>query len=106
MYEEDLQPLNDVLDIVFSLTLSIDILKLFEKYRADFNKNPNFKQEMIELSKNNIDIILSNFSDNYKSNILGKYFSPNGIVLYIINELINKSFKYYMEVLDSVNSER
>jgi hypothetical protein len=49
-------------------------------------------------------MILSNFSDNYKSTVLGKYFSPNGIVLYITNELISKSYAYYLNVLDTVNS--
>ncbi len=106
MYEEDLTPLNEVVDIIFNLVISNQIKVLIEKYRNDFQKNQNFRQELVVLAKDNVQTILVNFSNNYKQDILGKYFSPEGIVLVITNELISKSYKYYLDILDGINSER
>ena len=106
MYEEDLTPLNEVVDIIFNLVISNQIKVLIEKYRNDFQKNQNFRQELVVLAKDNVQTILVNFSNNYKQDILGKYFSPEGIVLVITNELISKSNKYYLDILDGINSER
>lgn len=105
-YEEDLQALTEIIDISFNLILSHQIKILLEKYRNDFSKNNGFRQEIIELSKNNIQTVLDNMSQYYIKEVLGKYFSSNGIVLYITNELISKSYKYYLDMLDGVNSER
>ena len=105
-YEEDLQPLVEIIDIVFNLILSHQIRVLLEKYRNEFSKNVGFKTEIIELAKDNIQTILNNFSSTYKNDILGKYFSPEGIVLYITNELISKSYKHYLDMLDGINSDK
>ncbi len=105
-YEEDLQPLADIIDIVFSLILSHQIKILLEKYRSEFSKNNGFKQEIVVLAKDNIQTILNNFSTSYKNEVLGKYFSPEGIVLYITNELISKSYKHYLDMLDGITPDK
>lgn len=103
MYEDDLIPLNDIVDIIFNLVISPQIKILIEKYRNDFSKNQGFRQELVDLAKCNVQTVLDNFSTIYINSVLGKYFSSNGIVLFITNSLINKSYRYYLDILDSIN---
>lgn len=105
-YEDNLQPLNDIIEIHFKLSLQKNTSLLLEKYRNDFNKNPNFRNELVELAKEHTPVILAYLSNNYKSEILGSYYSPDGIVIFIVNELMNKFLKYYGDLLESINGDR
>jgi hypothetical protein len=102
-YNEDLLPLADQIEIVFKLELSPDLEVLVTKYGQSILSAKNSKKEFSKTIKTALKRILSNLSRNYTEGLLEKYFSHDGLALFISNILIDLSKKHINEELTKLN---
>jgi hypothetical protein len=90
-YNEDLLPLADQIEIVFKLEMTPELEVLSKKYGKSVLSTKNSKKEYSKLIKSGIKRILSNLSPKYTEYLLDKYFSHDGLALFISNILIDLS---------------
>jgi len=97
-YNEDLLPLADQINIVFKLELSPVLTTLVNKYGTTILSGKNSKKEFSKELKRSLKKVLTNLSKNYLEQVmLGKYFSQEGLGLFISNILIDLSKSYINE---------
>jgi hypothetical protein len=90
-YNEDLLPLADQIEVVFKLEITPEIGSLVTKYGKTTLCTKNSKKDFNKLIKVYLKRVLSNLSQKYLENLLDKYFSHDGLVLFISNVLIDLS---------------
>ena len=90
-YDEDLKPLYDIVNIVFTSNIEPALYGLVNKYKNEIFKNENARDEIDSLIKTNALVIKKYFSKNYYNIYLKKYFSDDGIVFFIVTNLSAKS---------------
>jgi hypothetical protein len=90
IYEQDLQPLNDIVSIVFELYVKPEIDQQINKYKDKVLVNESSIYEFKECIKINAVAVRDAMSDKYYKLLLG-YFSDKGVALLIMTWLTSKS---------------
>ncbi|MEO5348922.1 MAG: hypothetical protein H7836_04675 [Magnetococcus sp. YQC-3] len=90
-YSKDLHPLVDQLEIIFKLEIKPELFVLVSKYGTTTLIQKNSKLEFSKLIKEGLKKTLINLSKNYIEKLLLKYFSEEGLTMFISNTLIDLS---------------
>ena len=97
-YNDDLLPLADQINIVFKLELSPVLITLVNQHGSTLLSGKNSKREFSNELKIALKKVLANLSKNYMNDLLDKYFSQEGLGLFISNILIDLSTDFIANI--------
>lgn len=103
-YIDDLQPLNDVIKVVFEQIIISDLDETFTKYKENFMKSKTSRNEFSLQIKKYVKNVLESLSTKYRKKLLSLYFSQEGLIMLVLNNLTNIYVAYYQEKIEIYKS--
>lgn len=94
IFDDDLKPLYEIIDIIFTDRIEPDLIELHKKYKETMLISASSRNEFDEFVKTYAKLIFSYLSRRYIKT-LNEYYNTNGVIFLIITIITVKSKIFY-----------